>query len=494
MIDSHLGCVNTDSPRACAGLIEKIIWQGYTSYINRPFRINTEETGGEIPMEDFFKIKENGTDVRTEIIAGATTFLSMVSVLALNPMILSGCGMDSLSVFTATAISAAVATLVMGLFANYPVALASGMGLNAYFAYTVCPMIGTERPWEVALAAVLVEGLLFILLSFTNFRESIVDDMPQNLKVGISVGIGLFIAFAGLKNAGVVIVGEGLLSLGDLTDAAVALSLIGIAVIAVLDQRKVPGAIFWGILITWVLAMIAQAAGWYVPLPEEGVASVFPGFEFTGLRLDYLFAFDFRWIAAHIPQFIVIVFAFFYVDVFDTAATLIGIANKAGFMDKDGKLPRAKQALMSDAIGTCVGACTGTSTVTSFIESATGVAAGGRTGLTAVTTAVLFLVSLVFAPFFTAIPGFATTPALVYVGYLMMSQVKDIRFEGVPMSDIIPAFLAMIMMPFTFSIANGIMFGILSYVVLMIFEGRIREIRPVMWISAAMFMIYVVLG
>lgn len=445
-------------------------------------------------MKDFFKLEENGTDVKTEVVAGATTFLAMAGSLAANPIILTACGMDRASVFTATVISAAVATLVMALFANYPVALASGMGLNVYFAYTVCPMVGTDRPWEVALAAVLVEGLLFIALSFTNFRESIVNDLPSNLKTGISAGIGLFIAFVGLKNSGAVVFGDGVVSLGDITDAAVALSLIGVIIIAALDQYKVPGAIFWGILITWGLAMIAQAIGWYVPDPEAGLASVYPSFALTGISLDYLFAFDFSWISTHLAKFIVIVFAFFYVDVFDTVATLIGVAGKAGLLEEDGSLPRAKQALLSDAIGTCVGACTGTSTVTSYVESATGVAVGGRTGLTSLTTGLLILASLIFAPFFMAIPAFATTSALVYVGYLMMCQVTELRFEDAPMSDIIPAFLAIIMMPFTFSIANGIMFGILSYVALMVIEGRIREIRPVMWISAAMFAVYVVLG
>ena len=445
-------------------------------------------------MEDFFKLKENGTDVRTEIIAGLTTFLSMAGVLAINPMILSASGMDQASVFTATAISAAVATIVMALFANYPVALASGMGVNIYFAYTICPMVGTDRPWEVALAAVLVEGLLFIVLSFTNFRESLVDDIPASLKTGISAGIGLFVAFVGLKNSGIVVLEEGNIFMGDLTDASVALALIGLIIIAILEQRHVTGSIFLGIMITWMLGIAAQAAGWYVPDPEAGMASVYPSLAFTGLRMDYFLAFDFRWIGSHLLQFAVIVFSLFYVDVFDTVATLIGVATNAGFIGEDGKLPRSKQALLSDAIGTCVGACTGTSTVTSFAESAIGVAAGGRTGLTALTTGILFLVSLIFAPVFTAIPSFAITPALIFVGYLMMKQITGLRFDGVPMSDVIPPFLAIIMMPFTFSIANGIMFGILSYVILKVSEGRIREIKPVMWVSAAMFALYIVLG
>ena len=443
-------------------------------------------------MKQFFKLEEYGTNVRTEVIAGLTTFLSMACVLAINPFILSSTGMDITAVFTATAISAGIATIVMALFANYPIALASGMGLNAYFAYTVCPMIGTDRPWEVALAAILVEGLIFVVFSFTRFRESLVNDMPAGLKSAATAGIGLFIAFAGLKNAGTVVVGDGVISIGDLLSAPVALSLIGVLIIAILDQKKVLGAIFWGMLITWVLGMIAQAIGWYVP--GEGAASVFPKLTFTAPKLTYLFAFDFGWIGKHFLKFVVIVFTFLFVDVYDTVATLIGISKKAGLLKKDGTLPRAKQALMSDAIGTCVGACTGTSTVTSFIESATGVAAGGRTGLASLVTGLLFFVSLIFAPIFTAVPAFATTPALVYVGYLMMSQIKELKFTDVPLSDILPPVLTIIMMPFTFSIANGIMFGILSYIILKIFEGSVREIKPVMWVSGAIMILYIIAG
>ncbi len=444
-------------------------------------------------MEKYFKLKENNTDVRTEIIAGATTFLSMVYILAVNPNILSASGMDSASIFTATAISAAFGTLLMAFLANYPVALASGMGLNAYFAFWVCPMVGTDKPWQVALAAVCCEGIIFILLSFTNFRESLVNDIPQNLKSSISVGIGLFIAIIGLKNSGAVTVTtEDGIALGSLGDAAVTISLVGVLIIAFLAHKGAKGAIFYGILITWILGMIAQAVGWYVPNPEAGVYSVYPNFSTSGVKLDYFFDFDFAWIGAHVLDFIVIVFSFLYVDIFDTVGTLIGVAEKANLLDEEGNLPRAKQALLSDAIATVVGAVCGTSTVTSYVESSAGASAGGKTGLTSVTTGVLFVISLVLSPLFLSIPGFATTPALVYVGYLMMQQIKNVKFEDAPMSDNISAFLAIIMMPFTSSIANGIMFGIVSFIVLRVLEGKIKDIKPVMWISGLLFILYMI--
>ncbi len=446
-------------------------------------------------MEKFFKLKEHNTDVRTEVIAGATTFLSMVYILAVNPSILSAAGMDSASVFTATAISAAAATLMIAFYANYPVALASGMGLNAYFAFNVCPMIGTDRPWEVALAAILCEGILFVLLSFTNFRESLVNDIPTNLKASISVGIGLFIAVIGLKSSGAVTVTtEGGIALGNLLSAATCLSIVGILIIAFLTHKGAKGGIFYGILITWLLGIIAQAIGWYKPDPAAGIYSVYPSFAFSGVKLNYLFAFDFTWIRENALKFMVVIFSFLYVDIFDTAGTLIGVASKGELLDEDGNLPRAKEALLSDAVGTCVGACLGTSTVTSFVESSAGVAVGGRTGLTSVVTGLLFIVSLVLSPLFLSVPAFATTPALVYVGYLMMTQIKNVKFEDAPMSDIISAFLAIIMMPFTSSIANGIMFGMLSFIILRVLEGRIKDIKPVMWISGLLFITYIFVG
>ena len=444
-----------------------------------------------IVLEKRFKLKEHNTDVRTEMIAGATTFLAMAYILAVNPAILSASGMDAASVFTATAISAGLATLCMAIFANYPVALASGMGLNAYFAYTVCPMVGTEHPWEVALAAVFCEGIIFILLSFTNFRESLVNDIPMNLKSAISVGIGLFIAIVGLKNSGAVTVTtESGIAFGNPGSAAVALSLLGVIVIAYLAHKGLKGAIFYGILITWLLGVIAEAIGWYVPDPANGVYSVYPNLALSGVKMEYFFSFDFHWISQNMLKFFIIIFTFLYADMFDTVGTLIGVAESAGLRDEEGKLPQVKPALLSDAIGTVIGACLGTSTVTSFVESSAGAAVGGKTGLTSATSAGLFFISLFLSPLFISIPGFATTPALVYVGYLMMSQIKNVKFEDAPMSDIISAFFAIIMMPFTSSIANGIMFGILSYVILKVLEGGAKEIKPVMWISFALFLVY----
>ena len=447
-------------------------------------------------MENYFKLKEHNTDVRTEVMAGLTTFLSMVYILAVNPTILAASGMDPSSIFTATAISAGVATLCMAFFAGYPVALASGMGLNAYFAYTVCPMISSERPWEVALAAVFCEGIIFILLSFTNFREALVNDIPQNLKSSISVGIGLFIAFIGLKNSGAATVSADGIALGSMGSAPVALSLIGILIVAYLYHKGFKGAIFYGILITWALGIIAQLVGWYVPDPDAGVFSVYPDLELSlkNIRLDYFFSFDFAWIGSHLLEFLVIIFTFLYADMFDTVGTLIGVAHAADLLDENGQLPKAKQALLSDAIGTVVGAVLGTSTVTSFVESSAGAAAGGRTGLTSVTTGCLFLASLLVAPVFLSIPSFATTPGLVFVGYLMMCGIKNVKFEDAPMSEIISGFFAIIMMPFTNSIANGIMFGILSYVVLKVAEGDAKEIKPVMWISFILFLVYMVIN
>lgn len=441
-------------------------------------------------IEKCFHLSEHGTNVKTEFIAGLTTFLAMAYILAVNPNILSASGMDASAVFTATALSAGIATLCMAFFANYPVALASGMGLNAYFV-TVCGNIMAEHPWEIALTAVLVEGIIFILLSFTNFREKLVNDIPSNLKYAISVGIGLFITIIGLKNSGAVVD----LGLGNITNPAVCLSLVGILVIAYMAHKNIKGAVFYGILITWGLGIIAELIGWYVPDAANGIYSVMPVFSLASIGgLKYAFSFDFTWMLNHMFEFIVIVFSFLYVDIFDTCGTLIGVATKAGLTDENNNLPNAKGALLADAVGTCVGACLGTSTVTSYVESSAGAGVGGRTGLTAVFSGLMFFVSLLFAPLFLSIPSFATTPALVYVGYLMMTNIKNVKFEDVPMSDIISAFLAIVMMPFTSSIANGIMFGIISWVILRICERRTKEIPAVMWISAGLFIIYMLVG
>ena len=447
-------------------------------------------------MEKFFKLKEHGTTVKTEIMAGTITFLSMVYILAVNPSILSASGMDPAAVFTATAISAGFATLFMAFYANYPIALASGMGLSAYFAYSVCiPLAqeGINDPWTVALTAVLVEGLIFILLTLCKFREALVNDVPKNLKLGIAAGIGLFIALVGLENAGVVAANAStLVELGSFATPEVALACIGLVLVAVMYHYRVPGYILWGILATWVLGIIAQGIGWYQVDPEAGVYSLLPDFS-NGLNIaaPYFCQFNFEFVANHFIDFLVIVFSFLFVDLFDTAGTLIGVASKGNLLDKEGKLPRAKQALMSDAVGTVFGAMVGTSTVTSYVESSAGVAAGGRTGLTALTTGVLFFAALLLSPIFLAIPGFATTPALVFVGLLMISSVTKMDFSE-DAAGAIGGFLALIMMPFTYSIANGIMFGMLSFVIVRICQGRAREVHWVMWIAAALFALRIV--
>lgn len=444
-------------------------------------------------MEKFFKLKENGTDVRTEVTAGVTTFLAMVYILAVNPNILAASGMNSAAVFTATAVSAGFATLIMAFYANYPVALASGMGLNAYFAFSVCvPMAkaGIQDPWKIALAAVLCEGIIFILLSLTQFREKLVNDIPMNLKYGITSGIGLFIVIVGLKGAGIVIGDQStLVTMGKVGSPEFVLAMIGLIIIAVLHHYRVKGDILIGILITWILGIIAQGAGWYKVDVDAGVYSLIPSFAggFLPAKMN-MFAFDFDWIGAHVMDFVVIVFSFLFVDIFDTAGTLIGVASKGNLLDENGKLPRAKQALLSDAIGTVAGACMGTSTVTSYVESSAGVASGGRTGLTSLTTGVLFFVSLLLSPIFLAIPSFATTPALLWVGLLMLSSVKNMVFDtDTDLADVVSGFMAIVMMPFTYSIANGIMFGMLSWVLLKLLTGKAKEINGIMWICFFLF-------
>lgn len=449
-------------------------------------------------MEKFFKLKEHGTNTRTEIIAGITTFLSMAYILAVNPSLLSAAGMDQGAVFTATAVSAAFATIIMGVFANYPVALASGMGLNAYFAFTVCPQLaemGITDPWKVALTAILVEGIIFIILSLFKFRETLVNSVPANLKYGISAGIGLFIAIVGLQGAGIVTdEASTLVTLGDVSSPAVVLAFVGLIIIAVMWHFKVRGAILWGILITWVLGIIAELIGWYVVDIEAGVYSLIPNFSGGFLPPSLaptFFQFDFSYVTQNIVNFAAIVFAFLFVDLFDTVGTLIGVADQGGLLTKDGKLPKAGAALMSDAVGTVAGACLGTSTVTSYVESTAGVAEGGRTGLTALSTAGMFIIALFLSPIFLAIPSFATTPALVFVGLLMMKSVLKMKFEG-DIADVVGGFLALIMMPFAYSIATGIMFGIIAWVILKVCTGKVKEIHPVMWVAFALFALRIV--
>lgn len=446
-------------------------------------------------METLFHLKEHGTTPKTEIIGGITTFLAMAYILTINPSILSDSGLPSDSVFTATCISAAFGTLLMAFFANYPVALASGMGLNAYFSYSVCVPLaksGVTDPYTVALTAILVEGIVFVLLTACKFREALVNDVPYNLKLGITAGIGLFIAIVGMKGAGIVVNDpDTLLALGDMSTAPVALALIGFVITGVLHHYKVPGYILLGILITWILGMIAQACGWYTVNVEAGAASLVPDLS-NGLQIaaPVFFGFDFSYVTAHIIEFAVIVFSFLFVDLFDTAGTLIGVASMGGLLDEKGNLPKAKQALFADSVATIFGACLGTSTVTSYVESTAGVSAGARTGMASLVTAILFLVALPLAPIFLAIPSFATAPALMFVGLLMASSVKNMDF-GNDAAAAIPGYLALIMMPFTYSIANGIMFAVLSYVIIRIAQGKAKNVHPIMWVSAALFAVRV---
>lgn len=449
-------------------------------------------------MEKLFKLKEHNTTVKTEVMAGITTFLTMAYILAVNPNMLNASGMDSGAVFTATALASALATFIMAFWANYPIALSAGMGLNAYFAYTVClgQLQGIDDPWKIALAAVLVEGIIFIILSFFKLRETIVNAIPENLKYGITSGIGLFIAFVGLKGAGVVVSDDStLVALGNFGRPEVALCLIGILVIAVMNHHNVKGSILWGILITWVLGIIAQLTGWYVVDPDAGAASLIPSLSassFIPPSISSTFCkFDFAWIGSHVSEFVVIVFSFLFVDMFDTIGTVIGVAEKADLLDEDGNLPRVGRVLMADAIGTVAGSMLGTSTVTSFVESSSGVAEGGKTGLTAMTTGILFLVALFLSPIFLAIPRFATAPALVIVGFFMASSIKKMEFDG-DLADAVGGYLAFLMMPLTYSIANGIMFGVLAWFIIKVCTGQLKKIHPVMYIVCALFIIRVI--
>ena len=453
-------------------------------------------------LEKFFHLKENNTDVKTEVMAGITSFMTMAYILAVNPNILSAAGMDHGAVFTATAVASFLGTLCMALFANYPFALAPGMGLNAYFAYTV--VLGMGYSWQVALAAVLTEGLIFILLSVCNVREAIFNAIPLPLKRAVSVGIGLFIAFIGLQNAKIVISSATLVSLFTLDgynqtlngvtatfqDAGITvlLAILGVIITGILVVKNVKGNIIWGILITWLLGVICQFAGLYVPNPEVGFYNLLPDFS-NGISIPSLAPIFAKFSISGVPvlEFIVIIFAFLFVDIFDTIGTLIGVASKADMLDKDGKLPRIKGALMADAVATTAGAVLGTSTVTTFVESASGVSEGGRTGLTSLTTAVLFLLSLFLSPIFLAIPSFATAPALIIVGFYMLGAVSDINFKDA--SEGIPAFICIAAMPFFYSISEGIAMGVISYVAINAISGKGKKISVAMYILAVLFIL-----
>lgn len=447
-------------------------------------------------LEKIFKLKEHETDVKTEVMAGITTFLAMAYILAVNPNIL-GNVMDKGGVFLATAIASAIATFVMAFLANYPIALSAGMGLNAYFAFTVCLGELSDVPdaFTIALTAVLVEGIIFIILSFFKFREAIINGIPQNLKFGITAGIGLFIAFIGMQGAGITSNDDStLVALGDMSSPSVILAITGFLIIVILNQFNVKAAVLIGILVTWGLGMIAELTGWYQVNPDAGVFSLFPSFA-GGLQLGGLsataFKFNFGWVGKHIVQFIAIVFSFLFVDLFDTVGTVIGVADKANLLDQEGKLPRAGRVFLADAIGTTVGACLGTSTVTSFVESSTGVSEGGRTGLTAFVSGLMFLIAIVLSPIFLAIPSFATAPALMYVGMLMLTSVLKINFNK-DKADAAASYMAIIMMPLTYSIANGIMFGVITWVIVKILGKKIKDISPVMWVIFILFMLRII--
>lgn len=449
-------------------------------------------------LEKFFKLKENGTDVKTEILAGLTTFMTMAYILAVNPSILSATGMDAQAVLIATALASFVGTLLMAAFANYPFALAPGMGLNAYFAYTV--VIGMGYSWQMALMAVFAEGIIFIVLSLTNVREAIFNAIPLTLKSAVSVGIGLFIAFIGLQDAKLIVnsdatlvtyqtfKGENFHSVG----VGAILALIGVLITAILLIKKVKGGILFGILATWILGIIAELCGLYVPNPDLGMYSVIPtafvSFDLSPFGNTFGQVFNTAaWGDVSILNFIVVIFAFLFVDIFDTLGTLIGVSSKADMLDKEGKLPKIKGALMADAIATSVGAVFGTSTTTTYVESASGVAEGGRTGLTAVVTGLLFLLAIIFSPLFLTIPSFAIAPALITVGFFMMGSVAKINFEDY--TEGIPAFLTIAAMPLAYSISEGIAIGFISWTIINLICGKAKEkkISVLMYVLTILF-------
>ena len=450
-------------------------------------------------MEKLFHLKENHTDVKTEVMAGITTFMTMAYILAVNPNILSAAGMDAKAVLIATSLAAFVGTMLMAFLANYPFALAPGMGLNAYFAYTVVLSMGYS--WQMALLAVFVEGIVFIVLSLTNVREAIFNAIPLTLKSAVSVGIGLFVAFVGLQNAKLIVnsdstlltyqhfKGETFHSVG----IGALLTLVGVLLIAVMLIKNVKGAILYGIILTWVLGIICELTGIYVPDAEAGMYSVIPtafvSFDFSSLGNTFGQVFNLDFTNFNIGNFIVVMFAFLFVDLFDTLGTLIGFASKADMLDEEGKLPRIKGALLADAIATSAGAVLGTSTTTTYVESASGVTEGGRTGLTAATTAVLFLLASIFSPLFLTIPSFATAPALIVVGFYMMGAVVKINFDD--MTDAIPAFLTILVMPLAYSISEGIAIGVVSWTLINLLSGKAKEkkITPLMYVLTVLFIL-----
>nr|WP_296439490.1 NCS2 family permease [uncultured Acetatifactor sp.] len=449
-------------------------------------------------LEKLFKLKENGTNVKVEVMAGITTFMTMAYILAVNPNILSASGMDANAVLLATALASFLGTILMAFLANYPFALAPGMGLNAYFAYTVVLNYGYS--WQIALMAVFVEGLIFIVLSVTNVREAIFNAIPMTLKSAVSAGIGLFIAFIGLQNAKIVVNNDStLVSYQNFkTDFSsigmgALLALIGVLITGFLLIKKIKGGILFGILITWVIGIVCELIGFYKPNPDLGMYSVIPSafvsFDFSALGNTFgqVFKADFGALKS-ITEFIVVIFAFLFVDIFDTLGTLIGVSSKANMLDKDGKLPRIKGALLADAIATSAGAVLGTSTTTTFVESASGVTEGGRTGLTAVVTGLLFLLSVIFSPLFLTIPSFATAPALIIVGFYMIASVAKIDWEN--MLEAIPAFLCILSMPLMYSISEGIAMGVISWTILHLCTGKTKgKVSILMYVLTVLFIL-----
>ena len=448
-------------------------------------------------LEKLFKLSENGTNVKTELIAGLTTFMTMVYILALNPSILSASGMDAGAILTATAVASAIACFAMAAFSNMPFALSAGLGLNAYFAYTICGSMGYD--WHAALTAVLFEGLIFIVLSLTNVREAIFNAIPKQMKTAVSVGIGFFITFIGLQNAGIIVDGSTLVGLFSfktaLSDGTFAthgitaiLTMVGVILTVFLLKKNVKGYMLYGILLTWALGIVCQLTGIYVP-DNESYFSLIPTafFSMPASISSTFFKFDFAFVAEHTLDFIVMMFAFLFVDIFDTLGTVIGCASKADMLDEEGKLPKIKGVLLADAVGTTVGACLGTSTITTFVESSSGITEGGRTGLTSVTVGVLLLLSLFLSPLFLTVPSFATAPALIVVGFMMMQQVVNIDWQN--LEDAVPAFICITMMGFAYSISEGISFGIISYVVLHVLTGKTKDLSTLMYILAVLFVL-----
>ena len=454
-------------------------------------------------LEKVFKLQENHTNAKTEIMAGITTFMTMAYILAVNPSVLSATGMDPNAILIATSLAAFIGTAMMAVLANYPFALAPGMGLNAYFAYTVVLKMGYT--WQLALMAVFAEGIIFIILSLTNVREALFNAIPTTLKSAVSVGIGLFIAFVGLQNAKLIVnsdstlltyqsfKGETFHSVG----VGAILALIGVLVIAIMLVKKVKGAILYGILITWVLGILCELCGIYIPDAEAGMYSVIPtsfvSFDFSALGQTFGQVFKVDFAGLNLLDFFAVMFAFLFVDLFDTLGTLIGVASKADMLDENGRLPRIKGALLADAIATSVGAVLGTSTTTTYVESASGVTEGGRTGLTAMTTGILFLLAVIFSPLFLTIPSFATAPALIVVGFYMLGAVAKIDFDD--LSDAIPAFLTIVAMPLAYSISEGIAIGVISWTLLNLLTGKAREkkISPLMYVLTVLFILKYIL-